>query len=41
MEVKAPSVTNMLAGRLPGLRAVQRSGSPFLILRNGINIILG
>ncbi len=28
MEVKAPSVTNMLAGRLPGLRAVQRSGSP-------------
>ncbi|MCC8155066.1 MAG: carboxypeptidase-like regulatory domain-containing protein [Tannerellaceae bacterium] len=26
--VKAPSVSNMLAGRLPGLRAVQRSGSP-------------
>lgn len=28
MNVKAPNVTNMLAGRLPGLRAVQRSGSP-------------
>lgn len=28
VEVKAPNVTNMLAGRLPGLRAVQRSGSP-------------
>lgn len=27
-EVKAPNVTNMLAGRLPGLRAVQRSGAP-------------
>lgn len=26
--VKAPNVSNMLAGRLPGLRAVQRSGSP-------------
>ncbi len=28
MSVKAPNVSNMLAGRLPGLRAVQRSGSP-------------
>ncbi|WP_081852473.1 TonB-dependent receptor [Prevotella sp. 10(H)] len=28
MTVKAPNVSNMLAGRLPGLRAVQRSGSP-------------
>ena len=27
-EVKTTNVTNMLAGRLPGLRAVQRSGSP-------------
>lgn len=27
-KVKAPNVTNMLAGRLPGLRAVQRSGAP-------------
>jgi len=26
--VKTPNVTNMLAGRLPGLRAVQRSGAP-------------
>ncbi|RAV27742.1 SusC/RagA family TonB-linked outer membrane protein [Sinomicrobium soli] len=26
--VKVPNVTNMLAGRLPGLRAVQRSGAP-------------
>lgn len=26
--VKAPNVTNSLAGRLPGLRAVQRSGAP-------------
>lgn len=28
VKVKTPSVSNMLAGRLPGLRAVQRSGSP-------------
>lgn len=28
IEVKSPNVSNMLAGRLPGLRAVQRSGSP-------------
>lgn len=28
MEVKAANVSNMLAGRLPGLRAVQRSASP-------------
>ena len=27
-EVKTTNVTNMLVGRLPGLRAVQRSGSP-------------
>lgn len=26
--VKSPSVTNTLAGKLPGLRAVQRSGAP-------------
>jgi len=26
--VKAPNVTNALAGKLPGLRAVQRSGAP-------------
>ncbi|WP_131539818.1 SusC/RagA family TonB-linked outer membrane protein [Pedobacter nototheniae] len=26
--VKTPNVTNMLAGRLPGLRAVQRTGAP-------------
>ena len=26
--IKTPSVSNMLAGRLPGLRAVQRSGAP-------------
>ncbi|SEN22618.1 TonB-linked outer membrane protein, SusC/RagA family [bacterium A37T11] len=28
VKVKTASVTNMLAGRLPGLRAVQRSGAP-------------
>lgn len=28
MAVKSPNVSNMLAGRLPGLRAVQRSGAP-------------
>ena len=28
ISVKAPSVSNMLAGKLPGLRAVQRSGAP-------------
>lgn len=28
LDVKTPNVTNMLAGRLPGLRAVQRSGTP-------------
>src|SRR5690606_7068404 len=27
-KIKTPNVTNMLAGRLPGLRAVQRSGAP-------------
>jgi len=27
-KVKTPNVTNMLAGRLPGIRAVQRSGAP-------------
>ena len=28
VKVKTPNVTNMLAGRLPGIRAVQRSGAP-------------
>jgi len=28
VKVKAPNVTHMLAGRLPGLRAVQRTSSP-------------
>ncbi len=28
IKVKTPNVTNMLAGRLPGIRAVQRSGAP-------------
>lgn len=28
LDVKTPNVTNMLAGRLPGLRAAQRSGTP-------------
>ena len=28
VSVKTPNVSNMLAGRLPGLRAVQRSGAP-------------
>lgn len=27
-KIKTPNVTNMLAGKLPGLRAVQRSGAP-------------
>lgn len=28
VSIKTPSVSNMLAGKLPGLRAVQRSGAP-------------
>ncbi|MGO1245436.1 TonB-dependent receptor [Sphingobacterium sp. JB170] len=28
VKVKTPNVTNMLAGRLPGIRAAQRSGAP-------------